>query len=130
MFMRNNERLVSSSTPSNMRYRSNTQRMLAPLNNGDIIECRSIPAVYWTTTIIIRAKDHTGGETFHRIARSTKMKRLFQHYCTAIGKDYNTLRFLLNGERIPGNATTETLEMDDYTGGNGSIDCMPQQTGD
>ncbi len=51
--------------------------------------------------------------------------QVFQTYATRKGVDFNALRFLLDGERIPGDATPKTLELEDQD----QIDCMLEQTG-
>ncbi|GMH69783.1 hypothetical protein TrVE_jg4207 [Triparma verrucosa] len=75
--------------------------------------------------ITIRVKDQTGEETFFKIKRSTKMEKVFQTYATRRGVDFNSLRFLLDGERIGADETPKTLELDDQD----QIDCMLEQTG-
>ncbi|GMI01378.1 hypothetical protein TrLO_g1144 [Triparma laevis f. longispina] len=75
--------------------------------------------------ITIRVKDQTGEETFFKIKRSTKMEKVFQTYATRRGVDFNSLRFLLDGERIGPDETPKTLELDDQD----QIDCMLEQTG-
>ncbi|GMH61354.1 hypothetical protein TL16_g03239, partial [Triparma laevis f. inornata] len=67
----------------------------------------------------------TGEETFFKIKRSTKMEKVFQTYATRRGVDFNSLRFLLDGERIGPDETPKTLELDDQD----QIDCMLEQTG-
>jgi small ubiquitin-related modifier len=52
----------------------------------------------------------TGEETFFKIKRSTKMEKVFQTYATRKGVDYSSLRFLLDGERIPTDATPKSCE--------------------
>ncbi|EED93352.1 predicted protein, partial [Thalassiosira pseudonana CCMP1335] len=67
----------------------------------------------------------TGEETFFKIKRSTKMSKVFATYAGRKGVQEGSIRFLLDGERIPGDATPKTLELEDQD----QIDCMLEQTG-
>ncbi|KAL3797672.1 hypothetical protein HJC23_013504 [Cyclotella cryptica] len=75
--------------------------------------------------ITIRVRDQTGEETFFKIKKSTKMSKVFETYATRKGVQSASLRFLLDGERIPADATPKTLELDDQD----QIDCMLEQSG-
>jgi small ubiquitin-related modifier len=67
----------------------------------------------------------TGEETFFKIKKSTKMTKVFANYAQRKGVQTESLRFLLDGERIPDGATPQTLELEDQD----QIDCMLEQTG-
>ena len=67
----------------------------------------------------------TGEETFFKIKKSTKMSKVFESYASRKGVQSASLRFLLDGERIPPDATPKTLELDDQD----QIDCMLEQSG-
>ncbi|KAL7477732.1 hypothetical protein ACHAW6_003522 [Cyclotella cf. meneghiniana] len=75
--------------------------------------------------ITIRVRDQTGEETFFKIKKSTKMSKVFESYASRKGVQTASLRFLLDGERIPPDATPKTLELDDQD----QIDCMLEQSG-
>lgn len=67
----------------------------------------------------------TGEETFFKIKKTTKMSKVFQTYAQRKGVKADSLRFLLDGERINEDSTPKTLELDDQD----QIDCMLEQTG-
>jgi small ubiquitin-related modifier len=67
----------------------------------------------------------TGEETFFKIKKTTKMSKVFETYAQRKGVQSTSLRFLLDGERIEGDATPKMLELDDQD----QIDCMLEQTG-
>ncbi|GMI58213.1 hypothetical protein ScalyP_jg6237 [Parmales sp. scaly parma] len=75
--------------------------------------------------ITIRVKDQTGEETFFKIKKSTKMSKVMETYAKRKGVDIASLRFLVDGERVQGEDTPKTLELDDQD----QIDCMLEQTG-
>ena len=53
------------------------------------------------------------------------MGKIFDSYATRKGVQASSLRFLLDGDRIDGNETVKTLELDDQD----QIDCVLEQTG-
>ena len=53
------------------------------------------------------------------------MSKVFDTYAQRKGVQANSLRFLLDGERIQGDQTPKQLELDDQD----QIDCMLEQTG-
>ena len=67
----------------------------------------------------------TGEETFFKIKKSTRMKKVFETYATRKGVQSSSLRFLLDGDRIDPEQTPKMLELDDQD----QIDCMLEQTG-
>lgn len=69
--------------------------------------------------------DQTGEETFFKIKKTTKMQKVFDAYSSRKGVQANSLRFLLDGERIEPNQTPKMLELEDQD----QIDCMLEQTG-
>eukprot|EP00538_Stauroneis_constricta_P004090 CAMPEP_0119547100 /NCGR_PEP_ID=MMETSP1352-20130426/1321_1 /TAXON_ID=265584 /ORGANISM="Stauroneis constricta, Strain CCMP1120" /LENGTH=93 /DNA_ID=CAMNT_0007591945 /DNA_START=48 /DNA_END=329 /DNA_ORIENTATION=- len=75
--------------------------------------------------ITIRVRDQTGEETFFKIKKTTKMQKVFDTYANRKGVQSGSLRFLLDGERVPEDATPKSLELDDQD----QIDCMLEQTG-
>mmetsp|Transcript_22628 Transcript_22628/g.33082 ORF Transcript_22628/g.33082 Transcript_22628/m.33082 type:complete len:100 (+) Transcript_22628:86-385(+) len=75
--------------------------------------------------ITIRVRDQTGEETYFKIKKTTKMDKVFQTYAQRKGVQVNSLRFLLDGERIQGEQTPKQLELDDQD----QIDCMLEQMG-
>jgi len=75
--------------------------------------------------ITVRVRDQTGEETFFKIKKTTKMSKVFSTYAQRKGVQVNSLRFLLDGERIKDDSTPKTLELED----NDQIDCMLEQVG-
>ncbi|KAJ2313112.1 hypothetical protein H4R23_004542 [Coemansia sp. Cherry 401B] len=64
-------------------------------------------------------------EIMFKIKRSTKLAKLMQAYCSRTGKSSGTVRFLVDGERITGESTPETLGLEDGD----TIDAMTEQVG-
>jgi len=75
--------------------------------------------------ITIRVRDQTGEETYFKIKKTTKMSKVFETYAQRKGVQSNSLRFLLDGERIQNDQTPKQLDLDDQD----QIDCMLEQTG-
>mmetsp|Transcript_3645 Transcript_3645/g.3444 ORF Transcript_3645/g.3444 Transcript_3645/m.3444 type:complete len:97 (+) Transcript_3645:180-470(+) len=75
--------------------------------------------------ITIRVRDQTGEETVFKIKKTTKMAKVFNAYSQRKGVDSNSLRFLLDGERITEDQTPKTLELEDED----QIDCVLEQVG-
>jgi len=75
--------------------------------------------------ITIRIKDQTGEETFFKIKKTTKMQKVFETYAQRKGVQPQSLRFLLDGERIESDQTPKMLELEDQD----QIDCVLEQTG-
>mmetsp|Transcript_93793 Transcript_93793/g.130199 ORF Transcript_93793/g.130199 Transcript_93793/m.130199 type:complete len:95 (+) Transcript_93793:51-335(+) len=75
--------------------------------------------------ITIRVRDQTGEETFFKIKKSTKMQKVFETYASRKGVQSQSLRFLLDGERIEPYQTPQDLDLDDQD----QIDCMLEQSG-
>mmetsp|Transcript_14006 Transcript_14006/g.20497 ORF Transcript_14006/g.20497 Transcript_14006/m.20497 type:complete len:93 (+) Transcript_14006:167-445(+) len=75
--------------------------------------------------ITIRVRDQTGEETFFKIKKTTKMSKVFETYAQRKGVAPNSLRFLLDGERIAADETPKTLELEDQD----QIDCLLEQVG-
>jgi len=75
--------------------------------------------------ITIRVRDQTGEETFFKIKKTTKMSKVFNTYAQRKGVQVNSLRFLLDGDRIQNDDTPAKLELDDQD----QIDCMLEQMG-
>ena len=53
------------------------------------------------------------------------MSKVFETYSTRKGVQATSLRFLLDGERIAGDQTPKTLELEDQD----QIDCLLEQVG-
>lgn len=69
--------------------------------------------------------EQNGEETYFKIKRSTKMQKVFETYANRKGINPDTIRFLLDGERIQPTDTPKMLEMEDQD----QIDCRLEQNG-
>ncbi|GAX28315.1 small ubiquitin-related modifier [Fistulifera solaris] len=76
-------------------------------------------------TLTIRIRDQDGQETFFKIKKTTKMRKVFENYATRKGVQISSLRFLLDGEIVDNDTTPKMLELEDQD----QIDCMLAQTG-
>ena len=76
-------------------------------------------------TITIRVKDQTGDETYFKVKKTTKMSKIFSAYAQRKGVPINSLRFLVDGDRVDANETPKSLELEDQD----QIDCLLEQTG-
>lgn len=94
---------------------------------GDISRCRLalilLPLSNYCTCLTQYLK--TGEETFFKIKKSTKMQKVFETYAQRKGVQVNSLRFMLDGERIDPTQTPKMLELDDQD----QIDCLLEQVG-
>jgi small ubiquitin-related modifier len=61
----------------------------------------------------ITIKDPQGEETYFRVKRSTRMRKLFQAFCKRSNIDPSTMRFFFSGERINEDQTPEDLGLHD-----------------
>ena len=73
----------------------------------------------------IRIRDQTGEETFFKVKRTTKMEKVFNTYAQRRGVNQDSLRFLLDHERINADSTPASLELEDQD----QIDCLLEQSG-
>ena len=64
-------------------------------------------------------------ETFFKIKKTTKMSKVFSAYAERRGVQTQSLRFMLDGERIQADATPKMLELEDQD----QIDALLEQTG-
>eukprot|EP00947_MAST-08B_sp_MAST-8B-sp1_P001632 g1632.t1 len=76
-------------------------------------------------TITIRVKASTGEETFFKVKKTTKMSKIFGAYANRQGVQLNSLKFMLDGERVNPEDTPKTLELEDQD----QIDAFLEQVG-
>jgi len=93
--------------------------------NASTNNAESKPSEGGSEPITIRVRDQTGEETYFKIKKTTKMEKVFATYAQRKGVQAQSLRFLLDGERINGDQTPKQLEIDDQD----QIDCMLEQMG-
>merc|ERR1712083_867942 len=73
----------------------------------------------------LKVKAQDGNEVYFKVKRTTMSKKLMDAYCSRVGKEPGSIRFLFDGERIQPNSTPEQLEMEDED----EIDAMVEQHG-
>jgi small ubiquitin-related modifier len=73
----------------------------------------------------LKVKSQDGNEVFFKVKKTTQLGKLMNAYCSRVGKDPSTVRFLFDGERIQPEATPEQLDMEDED----EIDAMVEQHG-
>jgi small ubiquitin-related modifier len=61
----------------------------------------------------LTVKDPQGEETYFKVRRVTKMKKLFSAFCRKSNTDPNSMRFFYQGERILDDQTPEDLGLRD-----------------
>ena len=76
--------------------------------------------------VIIRLKDQGGDETFFKVKKSTMMQQIFKAYATRKGVNRRSLKFLIDGTRIDGAETPQSLGLEDQD----QVDCILQMIGD
>lgn len=69
--------------------------------------------------------NYEGNEVFFKIKRTTPLKKLMDAFCKRQGFGADQLRFVFDGNRLVGNETSTSLDMED----NDTIDVLVQQTG-
>jgi len=74
-------------------------------------------------TIVVKNTD--GDEMFFKVKKETKMSKIFEAYAQRKGIASNSLKFLLDGDRIQGDSTPKMLELED----NDQIDVVIDQLG-
>lgn len=78
-------------------------------------------------TITLKVFNADGATTTFKIKRSTKLRKLMDTYCSRMGLDINSVRFLYEGQRLATGTddTPDDLNMED----DDQIDVMIEQTG-
>merc|ERR1719200_79426 len=61
----------------------------------------------------LKVKSQDGNEVYFKVKKTTQLGKLMNAYCSRVGKDMSTVRFLFDGERIQNEATPEQLDMED-----------------
>ncbi|KAJ2614193.1 hypothetical protein H4S08_001816 [Coemansia sp. RSA 1365] len=92
-------------------------------NQNDVKDAK--PDTSSTEHISIKVASSDNSEIMFKIKRSTKLAKLMQAYCARTGKSSGTVRFLVDGERINGDSTPDTLGLEDGD----TIDAMTEQVG-
>ena len=62
--------------------------------------------------VIISVRGFAGESWWFSIKKTDKIEKVFQRYATEYDVDLRSLQFFLNGERIQGDATPKTLELE------------------
>ena len=64
-------------------------------------------------SLTLKLKNINGEETFFKVKKTTQIKKIADAYCKKKGLATNSIRFLLDGERIDLAETAKTLELED-----------------
>jgi small ubiquitin-related modifier len=67
----------------------------------------------------------SSSQTFFKVKKTTRMEKVFNTYAQRKGVNQNSLRFLLDGERINADSSPASLDLEDQD----QIDCMLEQQG-
>jgi small ubiquitin-related modifier len=73
----------------------------------------------------LKVKSQDGNAVFFKVKKSTQLKKLMDAYCTRVGADPKSIRFMFDGRRIEPQETPEDLGMED----DDEIDAMISQVG-
>jgi small ubiquitin-related modifier len=63
--------------------------------------------------INLTIKDPQGEETYFKVKRGTRMRKVFQAFCKRINIDPETMRFFFQGERVNDDQTPNDLGLRD-----------------
>ena len=78
-----------------------------------------------TARVPFRAPHVREPQTFFKVKKTTRTEKVFNTYAQRKGVNQNSLRFLLDGERINADSTPKSLDLEDQD----QIDCMLEQQG-
>jgi hypothetical protein len=73
----------------------------------------------------IKVRSMDGNEVYFKLKQKTLFAKVFKAYCSKIGADVESVRFLFDGTRVKATDTPESLSMDNED----MIEVMIQQTG-
>ena len=76
--------------------------------------------------LTIRIRDQYGEETYFKVKPQTRMDKVFNAFATRKGFPRNSLKFMIDAQRISDLDTPQSLELEDYD----QIDVMPELRGD
>jgi len=86
----------------------------------------SIPIVDFRQPLTLNVKDQTGMVTCYKVSYRTRMDKIFNAHAQRQGSDKAALRFLVDGERVQGDATPRSLQLTDGD----QVDVLLEQCGD
>lgn len=75
--------------------------------------------------VCLQVRDAEGNEVQFKIKKSTHLKKLMDAYCTRMGVQKGSYRFLFDGHRINEDDTPESLDMQELD----CVDAMVSQLG-
>mmetsp|Transcript_18082 Transcript_18082/g.69951 ORF Transcript_18082/g.69951 Transcript_18082/m.69951 type:complete len:100 (+) Transcript_18082:57-356(+) len=75
--------------------------------------------------INLRVVGQNGNEVYFKIRRNTPLRKLMNAYCDRQSLGRDTVRFLVDGERLQDDATPDSLDLED----NDVIDVVLHQVG-
>ena len=76
--------------------------------------------------LTIRIRDQYGEETYFKVKPQTRMDKVFNAFATRKGVHCNSLKFMIDAQRISDLDTPQSLELEDGD----QIDVMPELRGD
>merc|ERR1719317_103628 len=104
---------AESTEASNQPENANAEKASGNADSGDSVHLN------------LKVKSQDGNEVYFKVKKTTQLGKLMNAYCSRVGKDMSTVRFLFDGERIQNEATPEQLDMEDED----EIDAMVEQHG-
>lgn len=76
-------------------------------------------------SLSIKLQGGDGNEVYFKVKRKTVFAKVFKAYCSKMGVERETMRFLFDGVRVKDEDTPEKLQMNDED----IVEVMTQQTG-
>ncbi|KAI3405791.2 SUMO2 [Candida oxycetoniae] len=80
---------------------------------------------YQRERVNIKVRERNQAAVYFKIKPRTPMKKVMEAYCSRVGKDIQSLRFWVDGARVQGTDTPESLGLDNED----CVDVSYQQTG-
>ena len=80
---------------------------------GDVlVEQKKETTIVAVNTIKLSVKDQNGEETWFKIKKTTNLENIFATYAKNKGVDRESIRFLIDGERISPEETPESFKLE------------------
>lgn len=84
-----------------------------------------VPKEEGSVPITIRVRDQTGDEMFFKVKNTTRMQKIMESYSQRRGVGLDSLRFMIDGERVTPDDTPQSLDLED----NDQVDVMLDMVG-
>eukprot|EP00033_Pygsuia_biforma_P000844 GCRY01000982.1.p1 GENE.GCRY01000982.1~~GCRY01000982.1.p1 ORF type:complete len:120 (-),score=10.74 GCRY01000982.1:38-397(-) len=103
---------------------SNTEEKIAtsePASSSSEQTSVSAPSAESSSEVVPKSETHLnlkvvssdGNEVFFKIKRVTPLNKLMKAYCQRVGVEFESVRFLFDGERITADKTPNDYDMED-----------------